>query len=119
VEQAASHPRVDASQRFQHWAFDSLPELMEIEHDGQQLIGFPALVDHGKAVGLQVFDDLDAAHVAHEDGLMRLLTIHFASRCASQSNYPMVSVLRCSTANGEMRKNFIKTCVMRSCSAPV
>jgi len=77
VEQAASHPRVDASQRFQHWAFDSLPELMEIEHDGQQLIGFPALVDHGEAVGLQVFDDLDAAHVAHEDGLMRLLTIHF------------------------------------------
>ena len=26
---------------------------------------------------MQVFDDLDVAHVAHEDGLMRLLTIHF------------------------------------------
>jgi len=69
--------RFDASQRYQHWAFGSLPELMELKHDGQLLIGFPALVDHGDDVGLQVFDDLDAAQLAHEDGLMRLLAIHF------------------------------------------
>jgi ATP-dependent helicase HrpA len=77
ADRGAPTYRFDASQRFQHWAFGSLPELMEIERDGQALIGFPALLDHGDDVGLQVFDDLDAAQLAHEDGLMRLLAIHF------------------------------------------
>jgi ATP-dependent helicase HrpA len=33
-----------------------LPELMELERAGQTLVGYPALVDAGDGVTLQVFD---------------------------------------------------------------
>ncbi|NCZ60018.1 MAG: DUF3418 domain-containing protein, partial [Betaproteobacteria bacterium] len=67
----------DASERYKEWTIETLPELMELRHEGQLIIGFPALVDHGDAVGLQVFDDLDRAQAAHEAGVIRLLAIHF------------------------------------------
>ena len=37
------------------WTFGELPELMEIRKAGQTLIGFPALIDKGTAVEIEVF----------------------------------------------------------------
>jgi ATP-dependent helicase HrpA len=58
------------------WTFGELPELMEIRKGGQTLIGFPALVDQGGAVMIEVFDEPDAAAKKHLGGLRRLFALH-------------------------------------------
>ena len=58
------------------WTFGELPELMEIRKGGQTLIGFPALVDQGDSVAIEVFDEPDVAQKKHQSGLRRLFALH-------------------------------------------
>ena len=64
-----------ADQRFKDWTFGELPELMEIKKGNQTLIGFPALIDHGDAVGIEVFDEPEVAATRHALGLRRLFAL--------------------------------------------
>jgi ATP-dependent helicase HrpA len=64
-----------ASQRHTTWSFGELPELMEIHKSGQTLIGFPALVDGGDAVTIEVFDEPEVAAAKHRLGLARLFAL--------------------------------------------
>jgi ATP-dependent helicase HrpA len=57
------------------WTFGALPELLELRRGGQSLVGFPALVDKGTHVLIEVFDEPDAAASQHRRGLRRLLTL--------------------------------------------
>jgi ATP-dependent helicase HrpA len=67
---------VTTDQKFSTWAFGELPELMEIRKSGQVLVGFPALVDAGDGVCIEVFDELDMAAAKHRAGLRRLFALH-------------------------------------------
>jgi len=69
---AASSP---ADQRYTSWTFGELPELMEITKGKQTLIGFPALVDVGDAVCIEVFDEPEVAATKHRAGLRRLFAM--------------------------------------------
>ena len=60
---------------FTAWTFGELPELMEIRKAGQTLIGFPALVDQGQAVAIEVFDEPEVATEKHRAGLRRLFAL--------------------------------------------
>ncbi len=62
-------------QRYTTWTFGELPELMEISKGGQTLIGFPALVDMGDAVTIEVFDEPDMAANKNRAGLRRLFAM--------------------------------------------
>jgi ATP-dependent helicase HrpA len=64
-----------ASQRHTSWDFGELPELMEIRQGGQALIGFPALIDQGDTVTIEVFDEPEAAQARHRAGLRRLFAL--------------------------------------------
>jgi len=68
-------PTVHAEARYTHWTFGELPELMEIGRGGQQLIGFPALIDAGDAVTIEVFDEPELAGARHRAGLRRLFAL--------------------------------------------
>ncbi|MBI2747434.1 MAG: ATP-dependent RNA helicase HrpA [Burkholderiales bacterium] len=68
-------PTVPADQRYTAWTFGELPELMEIRKGGQTLIGFPALIDLGEAVGIEVFDEPEVAAAKHRGGLRRLFAL--------------------------------------------
>ena len=57
------------------WSFGELPELMEINKGVQSLVGFPALVDMGDAVCIEVFDEPDVAAAKNRDGLRRLFVL--------------------------------------------
>ena len=57
------------------WTFGELPELMEIRKAGQVLIGFPALIDKGAHVEIEVFDEPAAAAARHRAGLRRLVAL--------------------------------------------
>jgi ATP-dependent helicase HrpA len=71
---------VVAAERHTGWTMGPLPELLEIERGGQTLVGYPALVDAGDAVTLEVFDSPEAARAAHRAGVRRLLAIAFRDR---------------------------------------
>jgi ATP-dependent helicase HrpA len=61
--------------RFTGWTFGELPELLEIKKGGQTLIGFPALIDSGDAVTVEVFDEPEIAAAKHRAGLRRLFAL--------------------------------------------
>ena len=78
VAAAPSTPAAPAavpSGRHTRWDFGELPELMELKKGGQVLIGFPALVDAGTHVEIEVFDEPDAAAAKHRAGLRRLVAL--------------------------------------------
>ena len=74
----AAKPASDApaaGQRYTQWSFGSLPELMEIRQGAQSLVGFPALIDQGDSVGIEVFDEPEVAAAKHRAGLRRLFAL--------------------------------------------
>ncbi|MPT09655.1 ATP-dependent RNA helicase HrpA [Comamonas sp.] len=71
----AGKPAQPHDARYRDWSFGELPELMEIKKGGTTLIGFPALIDHGDAVGIEVFDEPEAAAAKHRVGLRRLFAL--------------------------------------------
>ncbi len=75
VKKPAGPPPVNASQKHTTWDFGELPELMEINKGGQTLIGFPALIDLGDAVAIEVFDEPEIAQAKHREGLRRLFAL--------------------------------------------
>jgi ATP-dependent helicase HrpA len=57
------------------WNFGELQEIMEIRQGAQTLIGYPALVDRGESVDLEVLDSPHKASSLHRDGLRRLFML--------------------------------------------
>ncbi len=64
-----------APQRFTVWSFGELPELMEVRRGNQVLVGYPALLDRGDAVEIEVFDEPELAATRHRGGLRRLVAL--------------------------------------------
>ena len=64
-----------ATQAYTAWSFAELPELMEVRRGAQVLVGFPALVDCGTHVEIEVFDQPDVAAARHRLGLRRLVAL--------------------------------------------
>ncbi|MDL5032290.1 ATP-dependent RNA helicase HrpA [Pelomonas sp. APW6] len=74
VRMPAPKPQT-AAQAYTAWTFGELPELMEIQKGGQTLIGFPALIDKGAHVEIEVFDEPEVAAARHRSGLRRLVAL--------------------------------------------
>ena len=72
---APAAPALPAGQRYTAWTFGELPELMEVRRGAQSLVGFPALVDGGDAVTIEVFDEPAVAAAKHRAGLRRLFAL--------------------------------------------
>lgn len=70
--QAQTH---QASTLHTQWDFGDWPEIMEIRKGQQTLIGYPALIDRGTGVTLEVFDEPDLAASQHRAGLSRLFAL--------------------------------------------
>ena len=68
-------PESTEAARHTDWLFGELPELLEIKRGGQTLIGFPALMDRGSHVEIEVFDEPHVASVRHHAGLRRLVAL--------------------------------------------
>jgi ATP-dependent helicase HrpA len=66
---------IQSGERHTAWTFGELPELMEVRKGGTSLIGFPALIDQGDAVTIEVFDEPEVAAAKHRAGLRRLFAL--------------------------------------------
>ncbi len=56
------------------WDFGDIPRAVEIDAGGTPVVGYPAVVDRGGPVALQLFDTPEAADDAMRLGLARLYT---------------------------------------------
>jgi ATP-dependent helicase HrpA len=74
TKQAATAP-APAEVQYTDWTFGELPELMEVRRGSQTLVGFPALIDRGNHVLIEVFDEPDIAATKHRAGLRRLVAL--------------------------------------------
>ena len=72
---AAGAQVLSGEQRYSAWTFGELPELLEIRKGAHAVIGFPALVDTGDSVTLEVFDEPQIAASKHRSGLARLFAL--------------------------------------------
>jgi ATP-dependent helicase HrpA len=72
---ALDRAKTDAAKKFTAWTFGELPELMEIRKGGTSLVGFPALIDQGDSVTIEVFDEPDVAAAKHRAGMRRLIAL--------------------------------------------
>ncbi|MEO9102675.1 MAG: DUF3418 domain-containing protein, partial [Burkholderiaceae bacterium] len=68
-------PSVPAAATYTAWTFGSLPELLEVGQGKHSMIGFPALIDAGDRVRIEVFDEPDVAAAKHRAGLRRLFAL--------------------------------------------
>ncbi|HVF34768.1 MAG TPA: ATP-dependent RNA helicase HrpA [Candidatus Saccharimonadia bacterium] len=59
------------------WDFDELPAVVRTDAG---LAAHPALVDRGDSAAIVVYERDDAAHAAHEGGVLRLLKLALAER---------------------------------------
>ncbi|KKW67019.1 ATP-dependent helicase [Lampropedia cohaerens] len=75
ADAAPPNPHGEPEQRHVEWDFGELPEIMEWGRGSRRLVGFPALVDQGDAVTIEVFDEPEAAARVHRKGLVRLFAL--------------------------------------------
>jgi ATP-dependent helicase HrpA len=74
-DRSTATPSLPAGARYTTWSFGELPELMEVRRGAQSLVGFPALVDGGDAVTIEVFDEPAVSAAKHRAGLRRLFAL--------------------------------------------
>ena len=80
--------------KYTAWTFGELPELMEVRRGTQVMVGFPALIDRGTHVEIEVFDEPEAAAAQHRAGLRRLVAMQSNSLWAGA----LPILLSCSNA---------------------
>ncbi|HLX79267.1 MAG TPA: ATP-dependent RNA helicase HrpA, partial [Burkholderiales bacterium] len=86
-EKLSVEASTDNAERHPSWTFGDLEEVMEIQRGGQTLVGYPALLDAGDGVTLQVFDSPERAREVHRAGVRRLLAIAFRDRVRDIEKY--------------------------------
>ena len=66
-------------QDIKRWDFGDLPEHVDLTRAGIRMRGYPALIDQGESVAIQVLDSAESAAAAQRDGLRRLLMLHLGA----------------------------------------
>ena len=105
------------------WTFGELAEVMEIRHASQTLIGFPAIVDEGAGVRLEVFDAEDKARATHRAGLRRLFMLQLKEQAKfiekSLPNFTSLALQFSSFGDsGELRAQMLEASFDRACMSP-
>src|SRR5690606_30288105 len=110
--------------RFTDWSFGRLPERIDGVRSkgaaGQPLVGYPALVDVGDAVELQVFDDPAQAVDTTRAGLARLFILALKEPlkffAKSIPDFQRMSLLYASFGGADaLRDELVAAVVERSC----
>ncbi|MDH4191567.1 MAG: ATP-dependent RNA helicase HrpA, partial [Betaproteobacteria bacterium] len=103
---------VAEGERHTQWSFGDLDEVMEVKRGAQTLVGYPALVDAGDAVTLQVLDSPEKAREIHRAGVLRLLAIAFRERVRD-----IEKALSRDLALAPIKEDIVAAALERSCLA--
>ncbi|HKC45336.1 MAG TPA: ATP-dependent RNA helicase HrpA [Burkholderiales bacterium] len=104
------------------WSFDELEEVMEVKRGSQTLIGYPALVDRGAAVDLEVFDSPDGARAAHHGGVRRLFMLQLKEQAKYiEKNLPGIQAMTLQYGQlgdaAELKAQLVTAAFERTCMA--
>ena len=118
----AAAMQTDGGHSLTDWTFGTLPELMEARRNGQTLVGYPALVDHGTHVAIEVFDDAIEAARTHRIGMARLFRLQLAEQVKFlEKNLPGVARLAMQFmplgTQDELRDQIVASAIERACLA--
>ena len=102
------------------WDFGDLQEIMEVRQGSQTLIGYPALVDCGESVSLELLDSPEAAAATHRKGLRRLFMLQLREQARYlEKNIPGLRdmALRFAAIGdaGELRDQLVAAAFDRAC----
>jgi ATP-dependent RNA helicase HrpA len=64
----------------QRWDFGDVPRQWRFRQAGQEIVSYPALVDEGDTVAIELCDYQDVARQRHRLGVLRLLRAHSAQQ---------------------------------------
>lgn len=109
----------DSAARHTRWVFGAWPELVEIRHGRQTLLGYPALRDAGDAVTVAVYDEPEVAAREHRIGLRRLFALQLRDTLkALDKNIPelakmAVLYMPLGTAEG-LRQQIVEVALQRA-----
>jgi ATP-dependent helicase HrpA len=104
------------------WSFGPLEEMMELKRGAQTLVGYPALVDRGDAVDLEVFDSHEKARVLHRAGLRRLFMLQLKEQARYvEKSLPGLQAMVLQFASlgdaNELRAQLVAAAFERACMA--
>jgi ATP-dependent RNA helicase HrpA len=102
------------------WDFGDLEEVMEIGRGSQTLIGYPALVDRGDSVSLEVLDSAEKARDQHRAGLRRMFMLALKEQARSlEKSLPGLQALALQFAPfgdaGELKRQLLSAAFDRAC----
>jgi ATP-dependent helicase HrpA len=104
------------------WSFGPLEEMMELKRESQTLVGYPALVDRGESVDLEVFDSHERARVLHRAGLRRLFMLQLKEQARYvEKTLPGLQALALQFASlgdaAELKAHLVAAAFERACMA--
>ncbi|MCL2160523.1 MAG: ATP-dependent RNA helicase HrpA [Betaproteobacteria bacterium] len=104
---------------FTAWTFGTLPELLELDIDGHEVIGFPALRDDGDSVSLRPFDTPEEAAQVHRRGLLRLFALALKDQVKAIERLPGLRELalqyRDFGSESELKARLVEASLARCC----
>ena len=104
------------------WTLGDLDEVMEIHRGSQTLVGYPALVDRGMSVDLEVLDSAERARALHRAGLRRLFMLQLKEQAKFiEKNLPGLQSLALQYAPlgdaAHLRSQLLEAAFDRACLA--
>jgi ATP-dependent helicase HrpA len=104
------------------WSFGPLEEMMELKRGPQSLVGYPALVDRGDSVDLEVFDSHEKARVLHRAGLRRLFMLQLKEQARYvEKSLPGLQAMALQFASlgdaAELKAHLVAAAFERACMA--
>ncbi len=102
------------------WTFGALEEVMEISRGSETLIGYPAIVDSGAAVRLEVMDSPQRARTAHREGLRKLFQLQLKDQArflekTIAGNQPLTLQLTAFGDVARLRTHLVAAVIERAC----
>ncbi len=92
---SANQQASPARDKLTRWDFGDLPREWRFSQAGVEILAFPALVDHGDTVAIELLDYAGSAARSHRNGVLRLLRL-----CSAQTvKYLRKQLLAGNTAN--------------------
>ncbi|MDR2259389.1 MAG: ATP-dependent RNA helicase HrpA [Azoarcus sp.] len=101
------------------WTFGALPELIALQIDGREVIGFPALHDDGDSVSIRPCDTPEAAARMHRRGLARLFAFALKDQVKAVERLPGLRELALQYRNfggeAELKARLVEAALTRCC----
>ena len=100
------------------WDFDPLPDEWHSQAAGMKVVSFPALVDNGERIGVQLLDYQAEATIAHRDGVAALAikrsaqTMKTLRKQLLASNDAALALAGCGLSRGQLVSEMSRVALM-------